>query len=183
MPIGPVREITKCHDDIALEIDGRPAYEVFAEDIGPVMKRSLSHTGGYIFAGFPLPGSERQDYLLREITGLDAPGNRLRIAAHLSPGRRIMFCRRDPYSALADLDVMLEETRDRLIARGARPRGALYFSCTGRGAPMFGSGNAELETVSDVLGESVPVIGFYANGEVSANHLYGYSAVIALFGG
>jgi small ligand-binding sensory domain FIST len=62
---------------------------------------------------------------------------------------------------------------------GGAPRAALYFTCVARGPNLFGDGSAELGTIADILGE-VPLIGFFANGEISNNRLYGYTGVLAL---
>ena len=58
-----------------------------------------------------------------------------------------------------------------------QPRGALYFSCLARGEHMFGSRGAELELIQRALGE-VPLVGFFCNGEISRDRLYGYTGVL-----
>jgi len=45
---------------------------------------------------------------------------------------------------------------------------------------LFGRDSEELSAVADALGEDVPVIGFFANGEISNNRLYGYTGVLTL---
>ena len=58
--------------------------------------------------------------------------------------------------------------------RGARQiSGALYMSCTGRGGPHFGAPSAELQLLKHALGD-VPLVGFFAGGEIGHRHLYGY---------
>jgi small ligand-binding sensory domain FIST len=59
-------------------------------------------------------------------------------------------------------------------------RGALYFSCAGRGGPHFGGDSAELQLVRHALGD-VPLIGFFAGGEIAHRHLYGYTGVLTIF--
>jgi small ligand-binding sensory domain FIST len=59
------------------------------------------------------------------------------------------------------------------------PRAALYFSCIARGPNLFGKGSVELRTIADILGD-IPLIGFFANGEISNNRLYGYTGVLTL---
>ena len=59
------------------------------------------------------------------------------------------------------------------------PKAALYFSCIARGPNLFGQGSVELTTISDILGD-VPLIGFFANGEISNDRLYGYTGVLSL---
>ena len=45
---------------------------------------------------------------------------------------------------------------------------------------MFGEPHRELELISEILGE-IPLAGFYANGEIAGNRLYGYTGVLTLF--
>jgi small ligand-binding sensory domain FIST len=65
-------------------------------------------------------------------------------------------------------------------ATAPAPRGALYFSCVARGEHMFGSRGAELELIKQALGE-VPLVGFFCNGEISRDRLYGYTGVLTVF--
>ncbi len=58
--------------------------------------------------------------------------------------------------------------------------GALYISCSGRGGPHFGGPSAELKVVQHALGD-VPLVGFFAEGEIARHHLYGYTGVLTVF--
>jgi small ligand-binding sensory domain FIST len=64
----------------------------------------------------------------------------------------------------------------------ARLRGALYVSCAGRGGPHFGGPSAELKIIQHALGD-VPLVGFFAGGEIARRHLYGYTGVLTVFSG
>ena len=44
---------------------------------------------------------------------------------------------------------------------------------------MFGSRGAELEVIRRTLGE-LPLVGFFCNGEISRDRLYGYTGVLTL---
>ena len=71
----------------------------------------------------------------------------------------------------------------RAAAPGARAsRGAVYVSCAGRGGPHFGAPSAELQIVRHALGD-VPLVGFFAGGEIARQHLYGYTGVLTVFTG
>ena len=61
-----------------------------------------------------------------------------------------------------------------------RIAGAVYVSCAGRGGPHFGGPSAELQIVRHALGD-VPLVGFFAGGEIARNHLYGYTGVLTVF--
>ena len=63
-----------------------------------------------------------------------------------------------------------------------RIAGALYISCAGRGGPHFGAPGAELQLVRHALGD-VPLVGFFAGGEIARHHLYGYTGVLTVFVG
>mgnify|MGYP003347970460 FL=1 len=60
--------------------------------------------------------------------------------------------------------------------------GAIYVSCAGRGGPHFGAAHAEMQLVRRALGD-VPLIGFFAGGEIAYRNLYGYTGVLTVFTG
>jgi small ligand-binding sensory domain FIST len=79
------------------------------------------------------------------------------------------------------------ELREEAESGGTQPSGtprriagAIYVSCTGRGGAHFGAPSAELQTVRRALGD-VPLVGFYAAGEIARHHLYGYTGVLTAF--
>jgi small ligand-binding sensory domain FIST len=176
-PLPQTHVITECDRNIVATLDRRPALEVLREDIGEVMARDLERIGGYIFVGLPIPGSDTGDYLVRNLIGLDEGNGLIAVGDHVQTGQRLMFCRRDGDAAWHDLDRMLAQVNGRLRAP---PRGALYFSCLGRGEHMFGPDSAELKRVSEAL-DGVPMVGFFANGEISHDRLYGYTGVLTVF--
>ncbi len=176
-PLGKVHQLTECDGNIAISIDHRPALDVLKEDVGEVLARDLSRIGGYIFAGFPVKEADTGDYLVRNLIGVDPNSGAIAIGEYLQADTAIMFCKRDRNSAEEDLRRMV----DRVHARaGLKIKGGLYFSCLGRGEHMFGKRSRELELIADRIGD-IPLIGFYANGEISGNRLYGYTGVLTLF--
>jgi small ligand-binding sensory domain FIST len=177
-PIGPVHTVTESQQNVLIRIDERPALDVFKEDIGEVLARDLRRVAGYIFAALPVSGSDTGDYMVRNLVGIDPDARALAIGELIAPGDRIMFCRRDHDSAVEDMRRMLSGLKRRI---GNGPvRGGLYFSCCGRGPNQFGPDGAELQIVEEELG-AFPLVGFFANGEISNNRLYGYTGVLTLF--
>ncbi len=158
-------------------LDDRPALDVLKEEAGDLLARNPSRMAGYIFAALPVAGSDTGDYLVRNLIGLDLDAGVLAIGDLLEEGMSLQFARRDADTARADLQRMLEAVKARLPNR---PKGALYHSCLGRGRYLFGEGSEELRIIRDHLGE-VPLVGFYANGEISHHRLYGYTGVLTLF--
>lgn len=177
-PLGPIRTVTTGEDTVVIEIDDRPALDVFMEDIGEMLARDLQRVAGYVHAAFPVSGADTADYLVRNLMGIDREQGWLAVGTEVAPGDRIMFVRRDPASARKDLDRMLTDVKKRMPGDA---RGAVFISCVARGPGMFGDESTEAALVSEGLG-GVPVIGFYANGEISHDRLYGYTGVLLVFG-
>ena len=177
MPIGPVRRIDEARDNIVMAIDGRPALEAFNEDIGPALAQDPRRLGGLIFAGLPVPGSDTGDYLVRNLMAIDPRQGWLVLGAEVAPGDPIVFCRRDPESARADMLRMLQQLAGRIPGP---PKGGIYVSCIARGAALFGEPAVETALIREVLGD-FPLIGFFANGEISRDRLYGHTGVLTLF--
>jgi small ligand-binding sensory domain FIST len=115
---------------------------------------------------------------VRNVLGVDPQNDLVAIGEYVEPGDALLFCRRDQQAAEDDLLRMLNAIRDQL---SGPIRGAVYYSCLGRGEHMFGVPNRELQLIRQTLGD-FPLVGFFANGEISHNRLYGYTGVLTLFG-
>ncbi|MDO9219592.1 MAG: FIST C-terminal domain-containing protein [Thiobacillus sp.] len=177
-PLGPRHLITTANKNVVGSLDHRPALEVMKDEIGEVLARDLQRAAGYIFVGLPVRGSDTGDYLVRNILGVDPHNHLVAIGEYVEPGDELLFCRRDQQSAEEDLLRMLTAIKAQL---NAPIRGGVYYSCLGRGQHMFGAPNRELGLIRDALGD-FPLVGFFANGEISHNRLYGYTGVLTLFG-
>jgi small ligand-binding sensory domain FIST len=160
--------VTECEENIVVSLDGRPAFDV--------LKDVIKSESGHILVGLLVPGSDTGDYTARNLIGIDPKNKLIAIGEAIEPGAELVFCRRDGGAARADLARILAE----LKAAEPAPRGALYYSCVARGEHMFGSRGAELGLVRQALGE-VPLVGFFCNGEISRDRLYGYTGVLTLF--
>ncbi|MBL8807244.1 MAG: FIST C-terminal domain-containing protein [Rhodospirillales bacterium] len=175
-PIGPVRRVTAADGNVVISIDGRPALDVFKEDIGDMLARDLRQVAGLIHAAFPVPGSDRADYLVRNLVGIDPKEGLVAVGSNVEPGDRIMFVRRDAAAATQDMAEMLEG----LKRRAPRAKAGIYFSCLARGPNLFGPGSVERRLLREALGD-IPIVGMFCNGEISDQRLYGYTGVLALF--
>lgn len=176
-PLGARHQVTAATRNVIGSLDHRPALDVMKEEIGEVLARDLRRAAGYIFVGLPVRGSDTGDYLVRNIIGVDPQNHLVAIGEAVAPGDELLFCRRDQQTAEEDLLRMLEVIGKQLAAP---IRGGVYYSCLGRGVHMFGTPNRELGLIRDTLGD-FPLVGFFANGEISHNRLYGYTGVLTLF--
>src|SRR4029078_2239045 len=163
--VGAEHVVTDARHNIIISLDGRPALDVFREDIGRELSATLSLVAGRVFAGLPVEGSDTGDYVVRNLVGLDSAHKLVAIPENVKPGRRIMFWRRDRGTASDDLDRMLTSIRSGLYRE---PKGAVYFSCLGRGASLFGENSEELRIIRAGLGE-VPVVGVLCRRDSAQN--------------
>ncbi len=168
--------VTACEENVIAELDGRPALDVFRDAVGELLARDLRRAATYVLVGLPVRGSDTGDYLVRNLVGIDPRNKLIAIGDVVGQGDEIIFCKRDAASADEDLRRILGELR----ASGPAPRGALYYSCLGRGEHMFGRRGAEMELVREALGD-VPLVGFFCSGEISHDRLYGYTGVLTIF--
>ncbi len=177
-PLGAVHTVTRGQGKVLVELDGRPALDVFSEDIGEDLARDLQRVGGLIFAALPVTGSDTADYTVRNLVAIDPSSKAIAIAADVPEGDRVLFCRRDRESAVEDMRRMTEDLGRRVGNRAIR--GGIYISCAARGPNQFATPESETEIISKTLGE-FPMIGFFANGELSRDRVYAYTGVLALF--
>ena len=210
-PVAPEREITAADKHVVLTIDGEPALDVMLEALDirlsepqkaiPVVRSTLVGLSQAGQSGVGRAGNLGTDVLVRHIVGLDPMRQGVAVAEHLEPGMRLTFCRRDVHAARADLVRVCAEIREELEPEmlsieainalsddplksipqpGKRIAGAVYVSCTGRGGDHFGGPSAEMQIIRHALGD-VPLVGFYAAGEIARHHLYGYTGVLTVF--
>ena len=146
-------------------------------------------------------GNFGDDVVVRHIIGLDPARRGVAVADRVDVGAQLVFCQRSMQAARADLTRICAEIREELEPQeqaletahalqaselesaphpARRIAGAVYVSCTGRGGPHFGGTSAELQLLRRALGD-VPLVGFFAAGEIAHHHLYGYTGVLTVF--
>jgi small ligand-binding sensory domain FIST len=210
-PLSKEREITEAQGNVIYQLDGQPALDVLFEDLQvslsdpqkalPAVRATLVGLTSAGQRAIGRTGSLGADVRVRHIIGLDPARKGIAIAEQVEAGERLAFCQMSLQAAKADLrricaeireelepETLSIETANALAASEAeaaphparRIAGAVYVSCSGRGGPHFGGDSAELQWVRHALGD-VPLVGFFASGEIAHHHLYGYTGVLTVF--
>jgi len=210
-PVSQEREITEVDGNLLLKLDGEPALDVLLDDLNVSLDAPEHAVDAVraTLVGLAEAGSDGvrrtrdlgADVRVRHIIGLDPTRRGVAIADVAEAGMRLSFCRRNAQAARSDLMRVCAEIREELepeeqtlataraVAAGEaeaaphparRIAGAVYVSCSGRGGPHFGAPGAELQIVRHALGD-VPLVGFFAAGEIARHHLYGYTGVLTVF--
>jgi small ligand-binding sensory domain FIST len=181
-PICGEHVVTEVRGNVIVSIDGRPALDVFRGEVGELLSRDLRRAGRLIVVGFPMAGLDLGQYVVRNAVAFDTEQKTVSVAHAIAPsddisrGDRIVFCRRDAPSAVADLERMVRQLKQRV---GGAPRAGLYFSCIMRGPNLFGPAE-ELAIVARELGD-IPLVGFFCNGEIWNDRVHEYTAVLVAF--
>ncbi|MDI4665416.1 FIST C-terminal domain-containing protein [Xanthobacter autotrophicus] len=189
-PIGPQRTITRAEGNYLVTLDQGRALDCALADLGlaeDTPDEELRHELAQTLAGLVTPGEDVStqpgqfgtNTEVRHLLGVGRKAGVLVVAEQIAAGMQLAFCKRNAEAARADLLRIVADVRAKAEAAGGI-RGALYISCSGRGGPHFGQRNAEFQMVSEGLGP-VPLVGFFAGGEIARHHLYGYTGVLTVF--
>jgi small ligand-binding sensory domain FIST len=210
-PIAPTRTITGADHNLVTELDGEAALDILLEDLHVTLEQPEAAMAALRATLVGLTQSSEDvinraghfgsDVVVRHIIGVDPRRRGVAIANKVEEGMKLAFCRRNVEAARADLVRICAEIREELepeelplavasalaaseaVAAPSPARriaGAIYVSCAGRGGPHFGGPSAEMQIVRRALGD-VPLVGFFAGGEIARSHLYGYTGVLTVF--
>jgi len=193
----PALEVMLHELNVTLDEPREALQAVRATLVGMTDSTTMSETAPTVLR----TGNFGPDVLVRHIIGLDPARAGVAVADVVTEGMELAFCQRNVQAARADLMRVCAEIREELEpqeqaletaaalaaseaeaapheARGIA--GAIYVSCTGRGGAHFGAPSAELQIIRRALGD-VPLVGFFAAGEIARHHLYGYTGVLTVF--
>lgn len=177
-----VERLGKDPNDIIItsETDEEHVWDEVPEDF-----KDIFH--GEVHVAFPVVGSDQNDYVVRNIMNMDYDQGQMAIAHPLYHGDELMFVHRNKETMRSDLTRMLVDLRKRVEAEqgGFYPKGAVYISCMARAGYDFSDDDSdmlgdEMGLIREIIGE-VPLVGYYAGGEILNSRLYSYTGVLTLF--
>jgi small ligand-binding sensory domain FIST len=181
---GPVR-VTRSHDNMILEIDGRPALEVLRQQAPTELMEDLEWAFNFLFVGLMTGPAEVEattnEYVARNILSADPDTGVLTVAERVEEGQSILFAHREAGSAKEDLKRLLEEVSPRHT--GLDYKFGLYFNCLARGRSLYDEDGTDTAMIGETLPD-VPIIGFFSNAEIGplrgVNQLFTYTGILLL---
>jgi small ligand-binding sensory domain FIST len=182
-PLGRTHRVTAVRDNIILELDGRSAYDVFAEAAGPLVT-DLRRALAFVFLGIPLENGgerlQRGHFYVRNIISASPEHGALAVAHRPRVGETVGFVLRDGERSRNELKATLES----LTGSGEnRPGFGLYFDCVSRGAGLYNIPDHDAAYIGQYFGP-VPVAGFFTGFEIGplgkGTGLLQYSGVLAM---
>lgn len=185
-PIGNPQIITRCEGNIIHELGGRPALEVIKEDLASLSSSDQALARTALLMGRVIDEYKEQfgrgDFLIRNFIGADPDSGAIAVGDAFRTGQTIQLHVRDADTAREDLHLLMQRLAPTLQDHPAR--GALLFSCNGRGAHLYGEPDHDSRMIAEVAG-AVPLAGFFCNGEIGPvgnnNFLHGFTASIGIF--
>jgi hypothetical protein len=162
-PFGPARKVTRCHNNVLLELDGEPALEVYKRYLGEHAKGLPA--SGLLFP-FAMLGKDHNEIgLIRTILGVDEAAGSLTLAGDIDPDGSLKLMHASTDALVDGAEAAAQAARDMQGDPGAGL--ALLVSCVGRKLVMGGRVDEEVEAVADVFGTGATLAGFYSYGEIS----------------
>lgn len=186
-PVGEPLIVTRARGNVIRELNaGRPA-DVLRKIYDGMNARDLALFNTSMFLGVDLGSEDTRsryghgDFLIRTILGIDPDSGALAVDSKIETYQVVQFHMRDRDSAAEYLKERLRELSR--SAAAARIRGALLFSCSGRGERLYGTPDHDSERFMRRFGVT-PLAGFFSAGEVGPvgdrSCLHGYTSVFAV---
>lgn len=185
-PIGERYVVTKAERNIMYELGGVPTLERLQETLQGLGPERGKQVAMAVQVGVAFDEQrerfDRGDFLIRGLLGADQRSGGVAISDIVKEGQTVQFHVRDPMAASEDLNLLLAQ--DRLDYPHSPLKGALLFSCNGRGQRFFAEPNHDIAALQRQA-EGIPVAGFFAAGEIGPvggkNFIHGYTASVVLF--
>jgi small ligand-binding sensory domain FIST len=172
--------VTRTQGHWILELDGRPALDVYREAARGPLGEDLRRAAGFVLAALPKADEgplEPGGYLVRNVAGFALEEKAFAIPEALKPGELLGLVVREPEAAREDLKAMLAGLE------GGDPALGLYFDCCARGAALFGVPGLESGYLEQSLG-GTPLAGMFGSCEIGPvggrAELLTYTGVLAL---
>ncbi len=185
-PIGETHIVTKAEGNIIKTIAGKTFLESLRETFEQTTDRDKILAQEAIFIGLAMDEYKhhyrRGDFLIRMVLQIDPSTGAGIIGDQIKTGQTVQFHVRDAQTATEDLNVLLK--MQQITSPTIKPKGALVFSCNGRGEQLFKEKNHDMTIIQNQIGP-LPAAGFFCAGEIGPiggqNFLHGFTASIALF--
>lgn len=159
---GPEREVTRSHNNVLYELDGRPALALYKQYLGSLAS-GLPATALLFPLALRAPDGDKQ--LVRTVLGVDETDQSMTFAGDVPEGHRAQLMQ-------ANFDRVIGGAED--AARSAEPGAGhsgdllcIAISCVGRRLVLGARTEEELEATRDVLPDGTHLVGFYSYGELS----------------
>ncbi|MEC3875442.1 FIST signal transduction protein [Chryseobacterium salviniae] len=158
---GLEKTVTKSHNNVLYEIDGKNALELYKKYLG---KYAQELPGSALLFPLSLTSGDHPYPVVRTILSVNENDSTMVFAGDLPEGSKVRFMK-------ANIDRLVDAAHDAAnqcleICR-QNPKMAIIISCVGRKLVLGDRTAEEVDMVKDVLGPDTLIAGFYSYGEIS----------------
>lgn len=155
---GPVRTITRSDKNILYEIDGRNAFDLYQDYLGPY-KDALPGSAMLFPLSVKEPGADTA--VVRTILNINEQDRYMVFAGNVPDGSHIRLMK-------ANYNKLIEgSSRAAQHTLAANPDLAILISCIGRKMILRDRTEEEVHAVNEIFGTATCTTGFYSYGEIS----------------
>lgn len=158
---GLEKEITRSEHNVLYEIEHANALELYKKYLGPDIA-NLPSAALLFPLSVTIPGANTP--IVRTILSIDEEKKSMTFAGDVPVGSKVRFMKANFDKLTSAAATAAQQT---MLLDGQKPDFVFLVSCVGRKLILGPRIEEEVEAVSDTLGNDVPMIGFYAYGEIS----------------
>jgi hypothetical protein len=155
---GPVRTITRSDKNILYEIDGKNAFDLYQDYLGPY-KNALPGSAMLFPLSVKEPGTDKA--VVRTILNINEQDRYMVFAGNMPSGSHIRLMKAS-FNKL--IDGSSRAAQDTLVTK---PDLAILISCIGRKLILRDRTEEEVHAVNEIFGTATCTTGFYSYGEIS----------------
>ena len=161
IPFGPERIITKSEANILYEIDGQPALDLYKNYLGE--KASELPQASLLYPLNVTP-EDKKEPVVRTILNINDDNQSMILAGDVPINSRVQLM----MASIDGIGAGAKTAAEFAIKnRKKKPELVLLVSCVGRKLVMNQRVEEELEEVREIIGEKIPMAGFYSYGEMA----------------
>lgn len=161
---GPARTITRSDKNILYEIDGKNAFELYQNYLGP-FKNGLPGAAMLFPLSVKEPGADK--CVVRTILSINEPERYMLFAGNMPEGSQVRLMKASFSKLIDGADKAARHTVHQQITK---PDLAILVSCIGRKMILRERTEEEVHAVNEIFGTATCTTGFYSYGEISPFH-------------
>jgi hypothetical protein len=169
IPFGMAKQVTRSEGNVVYELDGQPALQVYERFLGKYASCLPAVGVEYPLALLESNNhvDENDTFVCRATMGVDRERGSITFAGDVPVGSLVKMTMGNDQDVIQAAKTAAEDALCELEAsrKAAVPKMAFVFSCMARKIVLGSRIVDELQQVKQVMGEDIPMVGFYTYGE------------------
>lgn len=162
---GPRRRVTAAEGSILLELDGKPALDLYESYLGE--EAAQLPASGLLYPLMVWDPANPEESYVRTLLSIDREAKSLTFAGDVPQGWQAQLMRGSVDHLIDGASHAARDAAEAMAAQDLAPEACLFVSCVGRRLLLGQQTEEELEVVRDVLGPGLALAGYYSYGEIA----------------